>query len=118
LRCRHANLGTVQVVRTVVAADPAVRANVLAALAGPGAPPGIVACFERDDVVSVSFDDEVTPIELIDDLITIETHFVASAEDEAEPLDDEEAAHLAAVGLADPELDASRILERHLVGLE
>ncbi len=108
----------VQVVRTVVAADPAVRANVLAALAGPGAPAGIVACFERDDVVSVSFDDEVTPIELIDDLITIETHFVPGTEDEAEPLDDEEAAHLAAVGLADPELDASRILERHLVGLE
>jgi hypothetical protein len=106
----------VQVVRTVVAADPAVRANVLAALAGPGAPAGIVACFERGDVVSVSFDDEVTPIELIDDLITIETHFVPSAE--SEPMDDEEAAHLAAVGLADPELDASWILERHLVGLE
>jgi hypothetical protein len=106
----------VQVVRTVVAADPAVRANVLAALAGPGAPAGVVACFERGDTVSVSFDDEVTPIELIDDLITIETHFVPNAE--TEPLDDEEAAHLAAVGLADPELDASRILERHLVGLE
>jgi hypothetical protein len=106
----------VQVVRTVVAADPAVRANLVAALGGPGAPAGIVSCFERDDVVTVSFDDEVTRTELIDDLITIETHFVASAENE--PIDDEEAAHLASVGLADPELDASRILERHLVGLE
>jgi hypothetical protein len=106
----------VHVVRTVVAADPAVRANLLDALAGPGAPAGIVSCFERDDVVTVSFDDEVTRTELIDDLITIETHFVPSAE--SEPLEDEEAARLAAVGLADPELDASRILERSLVGLE
>jgi hypothetical protein len=106
----------VHVVRTVFAADPAVRANLVAALAGPGAPAGIVACFERNDVVTVSFDDAVTRTELIDDLITIETHFVATTENE--PFDDEEAAHLAAVGLADPELDASRVLERHLVGLE
>jgi hypothetical protein len=106
----------VQVVRTVVAADPAVRANLLAALAGPGAPAGVVSCFERDDLVTVSFDDAVTQPELIDDLITIESHFVPPAV--AEPLDDEAAAHLASVGLADPELDASRILERHLAGLE
>ena len=105
-----------QVIRTVVAADPAVRANLVAALAGPGAPAGIVSCFEREDVVTVSFDDEVTRPELIDDLITIESHFVPASG--TEPLDDEEAAHLAAVGLADPELDASRILERKLAGLE
>jgi len=111
----------VQVVRTVVSADPAVRANLLAALAGPGAPAGIVSCFERNDGVTVSFDDEITRSELIDDLITIESHFVPQADAELlapRPLDDEDAAHLAAVGLADPELDASRILERHLVGLE
>jgi hypothetical protein len=106
----------VQVVRSVIAADPAVRANLLAALAGPGAPAGITSCFQRDDVVTISFDDEVTRPDLIDDLITIETHFVPVAE--SAPIDDEEAAHLAAVGVADPELDASRILERHLVGLE
>jgi hypothetical protein len=106
----------VHVVRTVVAADPAVRANLVAALAGPGAPAGIMSCFERDDVVTVSFDDAITRTELIDDLITIETHFVPNAEND--PFDDEEAAHLASVGLADPELDASRILERHLAGLE
>jgi hypothetical protein len=106
----------VLVVRTVVAADSAVRANLVAALAGPGAPVGIVSCFERDDIVTVSFDDEITRTELIDDLITIETHFVATAENE--PFDDEEAVRLASVGLADPELDASRVLERHLVGLE
>jgi hypothetical protein len=106
----------VQVVRTVISADPAVRANLLAALAGPGAPAGIVACFERDDIVTVRFDDDVTSSELIDDVITIETHFVPSTDNV--PCDDEEAAHLAAVGLGDPELDAARILERHLMGLE
>ncbi len=104
------------VVRTIVTADPAIRANVIEALSGPGAPAGIVACFERDDVVSVRFDDEVTPAELIDDLITIESHFVPDAP--AGDDDDAKIARLAAVGLADPELDASRILERHLVGLE
>lgn len=100
----------------MVTDDPAVRANLVAALSGPGAPTGVVSCFQRDDVVTVNFDDEVTGAELIDDLITIESHFVPNAQ--ADPLDDEEAAHLAAVGLADPDLDASRILERHLVGLE
>ena len=116
LRRRHANPDRVQVIRTVVAADPAVRANLLAALAGPGAPVGVVSCFEREDVVTVSFDDEITRPELIDDLITIESHFVPVPE--SKPIGDEEAAHLAAAGLADPELDASRILERHLAGLE
>jgi hypothetical protein len=116
LRERHANPIRVQVIRTVVVPDAAVRANLVAALTGAGAPAGIAACSERDDLVSVTFDDAVTPAELVDDLITIETHFVPSADGPA--LDDEEAAHLASVGLADPDLDASRILERHLVGLE
>jgi hypothetical protein len=107
----------VLVVRTIVTPDPAIRANVIDALSGPGAPAGIVACFERDDVVSVRFDDAITPSELIDDLITIESHFVPHPDDGARD-DDDEIARLAAVGLADPELDASRILERHLVGLE
>jgi hypothetical protein len=113
---RHAKPDSVHVVRTIVTADPAVRANLVAALAGPGAPAGVMSCFERDDCVTVSFDDEITRSELIDDLITIESHFVPDAE--PAPLEDEEAAHLASVGLADPELDASRVLERHLVGLE
>jgi hypothetical protein len=106
----------VLVVRTIVTADPAIRANVVEALSGPGAPAGIVACFERDDIVSVRFDDEITPAELIDDLITIESHFVPPPAGD-EPSDDE-IARLAAVGLADPDLDAGRILERQLVGLE
>jgi hypothetical protein len=104
------------VVRTIVTADPAIRANVIEALSGPGAPAGIVACFERDDVVSVRFDDAVTPAELIDDLITIESHFVPGPST-WDPSDDE-TARLAAVGLADPDIDANRILERNLVGLE
>lgn len=104
------------VVRTIVTPDPAVRANLVSALAGPGAPVGITSCFERDDCVTIAFDDAVTRTELIDDLITIESHFVPDVE--AAPIEDEEAARLASVGLADPELDASRVLERHLVGLE
>ena len=104
------------VVKTVVTADSAVRANLVSALAGPGAPVGVMSCVERNDCVTISFDDEITRAELIDDLITIESHFVPVAP--AEPMEDEEAAHLASVGLADPELDASRVLERHLVGLE
>ncbi len=104
------------VVRTIVTPDPAIRANVVEALSGPGAPAGIVACFERDDIVSVRFDDEITAAELIDDLITIESHFVPPPAGEVPP--DDEIARLAAVGLADPDLDGGRILERQLVGLE
>ncbi len=89
----------------------------MSALTGPGAPAGVLSCFERDDCVTIRFDDEITQSELIDDLITIESCFVP-APAESVPMDDEEAAHLASVGLADPELDASRVLERHLVGLE
>lgn len=100
------------VVRTVVEADPAVRANLVAALTGPGAPAGIVACSEHADLVTVSFDDSVSTAELIDDLITIETHFAPIAD--GAPLGDEEAARLAAVGLGDPDLDAGRMLERRL----
>jgi len=103
------------VVRTVVNPDPAARRNLVAALTGPGAPVGVRACVERDDLVSVTFDDAVTRAELIDDLITIETHFVAT---DAGDLSDDEAARLASVGLEDPELDGTRILERYLVGLE
>ena len=107
------------VVRTLVTADPAIRANVMEALSGPGAPAGIVACFQRDDVVCVHFDDAVTPIELIDALITIESHFVPHEGAGFDGEDaDEEITRLAAVGLADPQIDASRVLERHLVGLE
>jgi hypothetical protein len=116
LRFHHAKPEYVHVVKTVVTADPAVRANLMSALAGPGAPAGVMSCFERDDCVTISFDDEITRTELIDDLITIESHFVPVPE--TAPMEDEEAAHLASVGLADPELDASRVLERHLVGLE
>jgi hypothetical protein len=99
----------VLVIRTVVNADPAVRANLVAALTG-GRAPGGVACVERADMVTVTFDDELCPPELIDDLITIETHFVPPP-----PAPDDTG--LAAVGLDEPEPDA-RSVERNLVGLE
>ncbi len=84
---------------------PPSRANLLAALAGPGAPAGIISCFERNDMVTVGFDDEITRAEAIDDLITIETHFVSADAAPAgnAPLNDDEASHF---------------LERHEVGLE
>ena len=103
------------VVRTVVNPDPAARRNLVAALTGPGAPVGVQSCVERDDLVSVTFDDAVTRSEVIDDLITIETHFVAT---DRGALDDDEAARLAGIGLDEPDLDARRILERYVVGLE
>jgi hypothetical protein len=116
LRVRHAKeADDVIVIRTVVNPDPAARRNLVAALTGPGAPVGVRACVERDDLVSVTFDDAVTRSELIDDLITIETHFVAAGVD---GLDDDEAARLAGIGLDEPDLDATRILERYVVGLE
>lgn len=104
-----------RVIRTVVNADPAVRANLIAALTGDRAPGG-VACAERADMVTVSFDDEVCPPELVDDLITIETHFVPAPA--TPPGDEAEAAGLAAVGLGEPDADASRSRERNRVGLE
>jgi hypothetical protein len=107
---RHAKeAATVIVVRTVVNPDPAARRNLVEALTGRGAPDGVRACVERDDLVSVTFDDAVTRAEQIDDLITIETHFVPAA-----GLDKAASARLAAVGLDEADLDS----ERHRVGLE
>jgi hypothetical protein len=115
---RHAKPSrNVLVTKTVVNADPAVRANLVSALAGDGAPVGVRSCTERDDRVTVAFDDAVTPAELIDDLITIESHFAVTESSDV-PMSDEQAAQLASVGLGDPELDVNRILERHLAGLE
>ncbi len=77
------------VIRTVVASDPAVRASVVAAFAGPDAPAGVRSCVERGDIVSIAFDDAVARTEAIDDLITLESHFVG------EPPDDRELARAA-----------------------
>ena len=86
----------------MIANDPAVRANVVAAFSGNAAPAGIRSCIERGDVVAISFDDAITPVAVVDDAVTIATHFVPELE---------------TVGAEDEE-SASRLRARLLVGLE
>ena len=102
------------VIRTVVNPDPAARRNLVAVLTGPGAPAGVRRCVERDDIVSVTFDDAVAATERIDAAITLATHFVPA--DVPGPSNEE--TPLTAVGLDEPDLDDLRLRERHLVGLE
>jgi hypothetical protein len=105
-------VATVIVSRTVNLADPLARANVIDALRGPGAPAGVTEVAEDGTFVTVRFDDAVSAPELIDDLIAIESVFVP-----ARILRDmavEEAAAIAAAGLGDPELNATRVIETYL----
>ncbi|HEX3467752.1 MAG TPA: hypothetical protein VHT05_06725 [Candidatus Elarobacter sp.] len=99
------------VARTVSLADPLARANVVEALAGPGGPAGVLDVTEHDDVVTVQFDDAVTEPDLIDDLLAIESIFVPARA--TGDLRIGEAAAIAAAGLGDPELDASRVIETY-----
>ena len=62
--------------------------------------------------VTVRFDDAISAPELIDDLVAIESVFVP-ARSRAE-LAMDRAVAMAAAGLADPDLDVSRILETYL----
>jgi hypothetical protein len=98
--------------RTVVVPDPFVRANVLEALAGPGAPAGVTSCTADGATIEVLFDSARTAPELIDDLIAIETAFVPALA--PVPSDAGAAAAVAARGLAEPALDSSRIIETYL----
>lgn len=100
------------ITRTVSLADPLARANVVEALRGPGGPVRVLDVGEDGADVTVRFDDAVTAAELIDDLVAIESVFVPARS----PVDLalEEAAAIAAAGLGDPELNASRIIETHL----
>ena len=100
------------VTRTVNLADPLARANVVDALRGPGGPVGVIDVGEDGPTVTVRFDDAVTAAELIDDLVAIESVFVPART--TEELAFEEAAAIAAAGLGDPELNASRIIETYL----
>ncbi len=100
------------VTRTVDLADPLARANVVDALRGPGAPVGVLDLAETGSAITVRFDDAVTAAELIDDLIAIESILVPARSDRE--LSIEEASAIAAAGLGDPELDASRVLETYL----
>ncbi len=101
------------VARTVLLADPLARANVVEALGGPGGPVGVIDVVEDAGVVTVHFDDAVTEPELIDDLVAIESVFVPARI--TGELTADEAAAIAAAGLGDPELDATRAIERYLV---
>jgi hypothetical protein len=100
------------VTRTVNVADPLARANVLDALRGPGGPVGVLDVGEEGATLTVRFDDAVTEAELIDDLVAIESVFVPARSQADLALD--EAAAIAAAGLGDPELDATRIIETYL----
>ena len=102
--------------RTVALTDPLARANVADALRGPGGPAGVLDVSEAGHELAIRFDDAISPAELIDDLIAIESVFVP-ARSERE-LSTDEAAAMAAVGLADPELDGTRIVERYLDGVK
>jgi hypothetical protein len=102
------------VARSVLLADPLARANVVEALGGPGGPVGVIDVAEQDDVVTVRFDDAVTEPDLIDDLVAIESVFVPARV--TRDLTIEEAAAIAAAGLGDPELDATRAIETYIVG--
>jgi hypothetical protein len=101
------------VTRTVSLADPLARANVLDALRGPGGPVGVIDVGEDGPTLTVRFDDAVTEPELIDDLVAIESVFVPARSPAELALD--EAAAIAAAGLGDPELSASRIIETYLL---
>ena len=99
-------------VRTVTLPDPLARANVLEALAGAGAPSGITSCTVDGATVVIAFDAERTTPELIDALIAIETAFVPARA--AAFTDLAAATAIAARGLQEPTLDASRIIETYL----
>jgi len=98
--------------RTVVVGDPLARANVLEALAGPGAPTGILTCAADGNAIRLTFDDERSAPELIDALIAIETAYVPTRA--ALFPDAAAAAAAAARGLAEPALDAARLIETYL----
>jgi len=103
---------TVILRRTITIPDPLARANVAEALAGPGAPAGVTSCTADGASVTIAFDASITSPELIDALIAIETAFVAARAAAFAAGDDPSA--IAACGLNEPELDATRIIEKYL----
>ena len=100
------------VTRSVTLTDPLARANVAEALRGPGGPVGVLDVAESGPTLTVRFDDAVTVSELIDDLVAIESVLVPARAEGDFALD--EAAAIAAAGLGDPQLDATRIIETYL----
>jgi hypothetical protein len=100
------------VTRTVTLVDPLARANVIEALRGPGGPAGVLDVVEDGPAVTIRFDDAVSLPDVIDDLIAIESVLVPARSERDLVL--AEAAAIAAAGLGDPELDATRIIETYL----
>jgi hypothetical protein len=100
------------VTRTVDLTDPLARANVVDALSGPGRPAGVTDVVEDGTQVTVRFDDAISAPDLIDDLVAIESVFVPARSRAQLAMDG--AAAMAAAGLADPDLDVTRILETYL----
>jgi hypothetical protein len=98
--------------RTVIIPDAFAHANVLAALAGPGAPTGITSCVADGPSIVVAFDGDRTAPELIDALIDVARDFVPAHA--AQQHDPARAAAVAARGLHEPGLDAARIIETYL----
>jgi hypothetical protein len=105
-------LRTVVSVRSLQLPDPLTRANVQAAFSGDGRPAGVLTCESTGDTLRITFDDAITPPELIDDLIAVESTFVPARA--KEPLDRSTAARIAAQGLGDPDLDVTRVIETYL----
>jgi hypothetical protein len=103
---------TVILARTVTVLDSLARANVVDALAGAGAPVGVVDCVVEGARVTVRFDADRTPADIIDLLIAIE--MTAPTRPDARPRDLAEAITIASRGLADPALDSARIIETFL----
>ena len=103
---------TVMIERTIVVTDPLARANVMEALAGSGAPAGMLRCVVADSTIELAFDGERTAPELIDAIVAIAQAFVPMRQAAIADLD--VAVKLAAAGLNEPDLDRSRILESYL----
>lgn len=100
------------VTRTVDLSDPLARANVVDAFRGPGRPAGVTEVVVDGTRVTLHFDDAVSEPDLIDDLVAIESVFVPAHSQGALAI--EAAAAMAAAGLADPELDVTRVIETYL----
>jgi hypothetical protein len=100
------------VTRTVTLVCPLARANVIEALRGPGGPVGVLDVVEDGPALTIRFDDAVSAPDLIDDLIAIESLLVPARSERELSLD--AVAAIAAAGLGDPELDATRVIETYL----
>ncbi|MBD5603932.1 MAG: hypothetical protein IAI48_02390, partial [Candidatus Eremiobacteraeota bacterium] len=102
--------------RAVLRVTPtAARMDAVAdALTGATAPRGIVASAREADAVIVEVDLEVTPLAAIVARVDVETRGDARRIDLVLPLADDALARFAGALLADPAIDASRMIETHL----